>query len=309
MTTKRWILISVIAVACVSSCVWFVFKESRHVHFAGSALAPIVVPKRLAATDFQTVEDARCMEWLEKVERGSAAKSLDTHVMKPLSDDVRTRTLSVEGLEVTKEQFAELYSIVEDCARILQIEKTPRVFVSTHTEYPTVTENYSDSVVIIQANILDRFRHPTELRFLIGRELGHVKAGHTRWNTSVRRAKTLADRFSFLREEGTCLPLMPILQWARQSEMTADNAGLICAQNLNEAERVLVRLATGTDDSATARISVDAYLRQSDTETLSGFSEFMLLWKEWNKPAPFASNRIRQLRQYQESARYRTLWN
>jgi hypothetical protein len=90
--------------------------------------------------------------------------------------------------------------------------------------------------------------------------------------------------------------------------MTADNAGLICAQDLNAAERVLMRVATGIDDKNAAKIDIDAYLRQSERGQRSDISEFLVLWKQWNKPAPFAPSRIRQLRQYHESARFRALW-
>jgi Zn-dependent protease with chaperone function len=188
------------------------------------------------------------------------------------------------------------------------LEKTPRVFLSEHAQFSTVTENYSEPVIILKACILDRFREPAELRFIIGRELGHVKTGHTRWNTLVRWMKSFADRLSIFGETDTCLPLLPLLRWGREAEMTADNAGVICAQDQQAAERVVVRLATGVDEHA-GHIDVDAFLQQSNTEKLSGFSEFALLWQEWNRPTPFAPSRIRQFRQFRESSRYKALWD
>ena len=248
------------------------------------------------------------MAWLEKVDQSAFIKEIDSYLLRPLSDDVRTQMLALEGVEVTSKQFAELHVLVTDCARILHLEKVPRVFLAERTQFPAVTENYSEPVVILQSSILDCFKQPAELRFLIGREMGHVKAGHTRWHTLVRRTKTFADRFSFLGDATTCAPLLPLLRWTRECETTADNAGLICAQDLKAAERVLIRLATGIDDESAARINIDAYLRQSERDQTSDISEFLVLWRQWNKPAPFAPTRIRQLRQYHESARFRALW-
>jgi len=248
------------------------------------------------------------MAWLEKVDQSTFIKEIDSYLVRPLSDDVRTRMLALEGVEVTSKQFAELHVLVTDCARILHLEKVPRVFLAERTQFPAVTENYSEPVVILQSSILDSFKEPAELRFLIGRELGHVKARHTRWHTLVRRTKTFADRFSLLGDATTCAPLLPLLRWTRECETTADNAGLICAQNLKMAERVLVRVATGIDDKSASGINIDAFLRQSEREQMSDISEFLVLWREWNKPAPFAPTRIRQLRQYHESPRYRALW-
>lgn len=248
------------------------------------------------------------MRWLRKAEGNAVVRALDEHVIKPASDDVRTRRLTLEAIEVTAAQFPDLHAVVVLCARILHLQKPPRVFVSNDTKTSTVTENYSEPVIVLHASILDRFREPEELRFLIGRELGHMKAGHTRWNTLVRRVKSLADQLSIFGDTDTCLPLLPLLQWARQAEMTADNAGLICAQDQQAAERVLMRLATGVDDSAGTRLNVNAYLLQGEAEKLSGLSEFALLWREWSRPVPFGPHRIRQLREYHDSIRYNSLW-
>lgn len=79
------------------------------------------VPTRLLLEDFQTVEDARLMVWLRKAEVTSAMKALDEHVIKPAFDDVKTRRLTLECVEVTADQFADLHSIVIVCSRILHL--------------------------------------------------------------------------------------------------------------------------------------------------------------------------------------------
>jgi len=247
------------------------------------------------------------MQWLSEAEDNPFTKIADPHFVKPLSDDVRTRMLAIRGVEVTREQFSELFSMVQICARILHLEKVPRVFVSASARFPITTENYAEPVVIIQPGTLDRFKESAELRFLIGRELGHVKANHTRWLMLIKQMNAITDKLSFL-GDANISPLLPVLRWARDSEMTADNAGLICAQDEKTCERVLLRLATGIDDSG-GELNVEAYLHQCETERLSDFSEAVLLWREWNKQTPFAPNRIRQLRSYAESSRYDLLWH
>ena len=306
---KRTIFICIASIGAVCLAIGLcVFWPGGAPSLPRIGLANPKMPKRLLLEDFQTAEDARLMAWLRKAEANPVVKAMDEHVIKPASDDVRTRRLTLEGIEVNAEQFPDLHTAMVICARILHLEKPPRVFVSDQTESSTVTENYTEPVVVLHASVLNRFREPAELRFLVGRELGHMKAVHTRWNTMVRRMKSLADKLSFIGSTDACLPLLPLLRWTREAEMTADNAGLICAQDQQAAERVLVRLATGVDDSVEAHLNVDAYLRQVDTEKLSNVSELALLWREWNRPAPFAPNRIQQIRQYARSARYKGLW-
>ncbi len=266
------------------------------------------VPARLLLEDFQIPEDAERMVWLRRADESAAFRALDGYLIKPASDDVRTRRLSLEAIEVTADQFPDLHGVVVVCSRVLHLGHPPRVFVSDQTEFIAVTENYSEPVIILHTSVLDHFRQPAELRFLVGRELGHIKAGHTRWNTLVRRMKCLPDKFSVFGNVDSRLPLVPVLQWARQSEMTADNAGLICAQDEKAGERVLMRLATRVDDPAGKPLNVNAYLRQEDAEKLSGLSEVALLWREWNRPVPFGPRRIRQMREYHDSIRYNSLW-
>lgn len=300
------IVLSVAICLVIGLCVFWFGGVSP---FSRVGRAHPTVPTRLVLKDFQTVEDARLMVLLRRAEHTPTMKVVDEHVIKPVSDDVRTRRLTLECVEVTADQFADLHSTVVVCTRILHLQKPPRVFLSNFTESSTATENYSEPVIVLHVSVLDRFRDPVEQRFLVGRELGHMKAGHTRWNTLGRRLKSLADRLSVFGNVDCRLPLLPVLQWARQSEMTADNAGLICAQDQKVAERVLMRLATGVDDVAGTPMNVGAYLRQGEAEKLSGLSEVALLWRGWKGPVPFAPNRIRQLREYHDSARYKAIWN
>jgi Zn-dependent protease with chaperone function len=303
--TKR--LFAIGAVASLATGLWVSFRGLTPSSWITGKLSPPLVPTRLLLTDFQTVGDEDLMQWLSTAEDNSFFKVADEHLVKPMSDDVRTRMLTIQGIEVTREQFPELHSVIETCARILHLDKTPRVFVSESARLPITTENYTDPIVIIQPGTLDRFKEPVELRFLIGREFGHAKAGHTRWRMLVKQMNAITDKLNFL-GDANISPLLPILRWARASEMTADNAGLLCAQDEKACERVMLRLATGVDDSEMGKLNGEAYLRQCKTDHLSDFSEAVILWREWNRPTPFAPARIRQLRQYCESERYQAIW-
>ena len=267
-----------------------------------------VCRKGLSLDDYQTLDDARLTRWLGKLEQNRTAKMLDAHLIKPLIDDLNTRTLGVEGIEVTKHQFPQLNATVETCAQILHLRRTPRVFLSEHTTFPIATVNYSDPVIVIESSVLTRFKDPSDLRFLIGRELGHIQAGHVRWLTCIKKVKALVEKLSIVADSGATSALLPVLHWARASEMSADNAGAICAQDPRVGERVLVQLATGVEVSPDEALNIDAYLRQNQTEELSRVSEAVILCRALSNPVPFTPERIRQLRVYQTSERFSQLW-
>ena len=273
-----------------------------------SGVSQLRVPKAISLTDFQRPMDRDLIYRLRELETSKIARAVDQHFVRPFLDDVQIRTMTVDGLEVTPTQFLSLNALVMDCARVLHVEKLPRVFVVERPGLLLAVENLSDPVILVHTSILRRFKNPAELRFLIGRELGHFQAGHTRWQTLARKTQACLERADFMRTGVTRVALLPVFQWVREAEMTADNAGLVCAQDIQAAERAIVRLATGIDDFTLKEINVDGYLQQTATQSFSDFSDFALLWKEFNRPIPFGPVRIKQLREFFASADYRRLW-
>lgn len=265
------------------------------------------VPRRISRADFQRPMDQDLMERLRKLEASDFCKSLDSNVVKPFVDDPHTAILTVDGLEVTATQFPALYRTTEECRRILHLTQPPRVFVVDRPGILIGVDNFTEPVVVINTTVLRRFKDERELRFLIGREFGHVLAGHARWQSLLRSTHSGANLVG-LGAVPLRLTFLPLFQWAREAELTADNAGLICAQDSKIAERALVRLATGIDDFTLREINVEEYLKQKDSERLSDFSELALLWKELNRPVPFAVDRIRELRTFEKSERFRRIW-
>jgi len=246
MRTGRLILLAgLIAVCITAALVGFGLNRFQSQAKSARISAQLRVPRKLCIEDFQTVEDERLMEWLRMVEENKTTKAVDAYLIKPLLDDLNTSMRSVEDVEVTTNQLPHLNATIETCARILHLQKSPRVFVSAHTTLPVCTVNYAEPLVVIESGLLNRFRDPAEIRFLIGRELGHIKAGHVRWLVLIRQIKTLADKMTFLGSGKASSALLPALHWARACEMSADNAGCICAQDPRVGERVLLQMATG----------------------------------------------------------------
>ncbi len=161
---------------------------------------------------------------------------------------------------------------------------------------------------MISSSLVRRFDDPVELRFVIGHEMGHIRARHVKWKTILGAIIESARIMGPLPSEAAILPFLPLLKWSREAEMSADNAGLICCQNLRAAEVTLVRLALNIEKGKIGRIDVDEFLRQREAEDLSKFSEMMLLWRQLQREHPFVPDRILQLREYYQSRAYQHIW-
>ena len=271
----------------------------------------IKFPKQVVLEDFQTPLDHDLSELLLKVDRSKAGRLFSQHVMKPIFDDVNVAQLTVGAIEIRPGQFPdrpEIGRIVDECARVLQMPK-PRVFIIDSPGLRTSSVNFAEPVILIPSRILKNFTDLAELRFIIGREMGHIRCGHTKWQQILGRVMAELGGFNSIPEQIGAIPIMPFLKWSREAEISADNAGLICCQNPMAAERVLAAFLIGARDSSIGEVDVDSLLKQRNNTEYSQVSEWALLWREAVQQHPFVPDRIALLRGYAASRGYQRLWD
>jgi Zn-dependent protease with chaperone function len=263
-------------------------------------------PETVLLEDFQRPLDRDLTAQLEIVLKTRASQWIDSSLIKPYLDDVSTANLVVSAVELRAGQFPdrpELARVVADCARVLKMP-APRVFVSGSLDRPAIVVGIAEPKIVLSSSVLRRLDNEREVRFIIGRQLGHIRARHMRWQMIVHGGIGTARRMMLVPDELALAPLLPLFKWAREAEMTADNAGLICAQDLRAAEQALLRTELDIEEN----IAVDIFLVQNELTDTSKFSETMLYWKELARPQPFLAERVKQLRAYAESVQYRHLW-
>lgn len=254
--------------------------------------------------DFQRPLDRDLIKQLDIIDKTDISKLIDTKLIKPYLDDVNTIGFNFEGVELTPEQFPDrkdLHDVVQDCTRILHLKKTPRVFIANRPGLNAMTMNIADPIIVLHSSILRRYADPAELRFIVGHEMGHIKCRHVKWMVFLHAAKkALPPGFD-------TAGLLPLLKWAREAEMSADNAGLICSQDLRAAERALMRLVLNMDEATIGEINVDAFLAQSETQDVSKFAEVVQYGRHLTRQHPFIPDRIREMRAYAKSRKYQHL--
>jgi Zn-dependent protease with chaperone function/uncharacterized RDD family membrane protein YckC len=183
------------------------------------------------------------------------------------------------SIRVHPGQFGHVYDIALECARALRMS-TPNVFVRDDPLVPIVAvgmgEPYS---LIISAQWVEHLT-PQELRFLIGRELAHIEAGHTRIT-------------SLLSVNGRENPVVSILfgAWLRRIEYTADRAGLLCCASL---EGAMSAISVSTFHLVGRKIDLAVFAEQQREIE----SDRALRIGEWTSSIPYATKRIAALRSF-----------
>ena len=186
---------------------------------------------------------------------------------------------------ITKHHFPELFAVVERCSSLLQLPM-PMVFVRDDIHVPVVAVGFGDPYsLIVSSHWLDHFKED-ELTFMIGRELGHIAAGHTR----------LTSILSVNGRENAIISLI-FGAWLRRTEYTADRAGLLCCGATDAAYRAI---ALCEFHLFARKVDLAAFAQQRAEIA----QDSVLRLGEWLSPNPYATNRMESLRLFHHTSLY-----
>jgi hypothetical protein len=160
---------------------------------------------------------------------------------------------------------------------------------------------------------------PDELRFIIGHELGHIKAKHTKTHLLGQAliGALIGDRgrnATFKDDFVAKLSIGTLLHWYRESEYSADRAGLICVGGeVNVAKQALLRLLHQTKPTNKlfdpAHPDFDAQLVLNNQMRLRDepFVKIISYLRQGRQSHPFIPERCAALDVWAHSAEYLTL--
>ncbi|MDP9111385.1 MAG: M48 family metalloprotease, partial [Candidatus Eremiobacteraeota bacterium] len=114
------------------------------------------------------------------------------------------------SVRIHEAQYPAIFAAVKRCAAVLEIPM-PLVFVREDFYNPVVALGFGEPYsLILSSSWVEHFKED-ELDFMVGRELGHIAAGHTRF-TSLLSANG---------NENAVVALV-FGAWLRRSELTCD---------------------------------------------------------------------------------------
>ena len=178
------------------------------------------------------------------------------------------------GIRLGPRQLPDVWNQAVLAARILGLPKMPDVYVAGDQMWSTYTFGTdSSSFIVLGTAILTNFKGD-ELLFMLAREMGHCAAGHALWKTVVRFLTGSADVKGSLMAGGLLGAIsptkliegaaeLPLMAWSRQSDVTADRAGLMAVGDEALARRVLL---TWSIRSAVLlkQVNIEEWMKQED---------------------------------------------
>jgi Zn-dependent protease with chaperone function len=177
------------------------------------------------------------------------------------------------GIKVTSHHLSDVYHVVEKSCQRIGINHTPEVYIVQGNGLlnAMATKFVFTKFLVIYSSLLDACEDNEGARaMVIGHELGHLKAGHLRWNWLIWPAL-------FIPFLGNAL--------SRAREYTADRYGAACVGKIEETLNGLVILAGGKKIAKS--VSLEAYTAQIKTIN-TGFMRI----GEWMMTHPTLVRRI-----------------
>jgi Zn-dependent protease with chaperone function len=196
-------------------------------------------------------------------------------------------------VRVSPRQFPELYEIATVAAENLSSDHIP-VYVKRQSEMNIYTLGlWQRPLIVLTSSLVDQMPHDA-LQFFIGREIGHIQAGHT-W------LRTL------LKPLGADIPIIGKLfnsvifgDWMNRTEFTADRAGFIACRSLTTSITTMLKFGVGI--RLYEKLDIREFLEQiNEVRNVSGhLTEIMA-------EMPYLTQRIRSLVRFALSDQVYTL--
>ena len=234
----------------------------------------------LDRTVFLWAQDGQAMNTLHNMSSLSAiARTVSDKVGRPWIE------ATYNGILLGPNQLPNVWKLAVLAARLIGVPYMPDVYVSGDSMWNTYTFGSDNSSFIVLGTAIITNFHEEELLFVLAREMGHCRAGHALWKTVIRFVAGDISGHSGVLAGGLLSAIsptkllsgaleMPLMAWSRQSEITADRAGLLAIGDVALARRVLL---TWSIRSATLlkQVNIEEWMKQEDAsaDNLTHISE------------------------------------
>src|SRR5208337_2113586 len=232
-------------------------------------LRPLAPGYQMDKAVFLWAQDGQAMSKLQSI------SALHT-VVRNVSDKVGRPWIesTFNAIRLGPRQFTDVWNQAVLAARILGLPKMPYVYISGDQMWNTYTYGTeTSSFIVLGTSHLINFAND-ELLFVLAREMGHCRAGHALWKTVTRFLAGDVSVQHGLLSDGLLNAInpsklihgvldLPLMTWARQSEITADRAGLLAVGDEALARRVLLAWSIRSA-RLLQQVSIEEWMKQEE---------------------------------------------
>ena len=181
--------------------------------------------------------------------------------------------LLVQGnaIRIGPAQFPRLWHLHTEVTTTFDWSDVPELYVSQTPFFNAGAYGIDKPFIVIHSAAVELL-DDDELRVLLAHELGHVLSGHALYRTIAAILALISLGALPVLASLAVLPVrLAFLEWSRKSELSADRAGLLGAQDIVVAQRLDMKMAGGgRGDGFAGQLNVDAFMQQAHEYASAG---------------------------------------
>ena len=210
---------------------------------------------------------------------------------------------TADGINVTRSSMPTVHRQLQEVCRILDMPQVPKC--STDWDYDIISYTVGEQHprIVLQSGTIDLLTND-ELFFVLGHELGHIKCGHKTYHMFTEAMYTPIANSDL--KIWMNLVKMPLLNWYRVSDFSADRMGLLCCQDINVAITTMVKMS-GLPKKCYEKIDIRSFIQQAVdfAEKHSGTMDSIIKYLSINAAArPWLVLRAGELYNWYQSGEY-----
>lgn len=203
------------------------------------------------------------------------------------------RQLLATSVRLSRNMAPDVYRMLDDSVEKLGVEIPIELYVYASPQFNAACVKPEDGrlIVLFSSSLLEGFSG-SELRFVIGHELGH----HIYQHHDIPIGYILRGR-----QRPDPKLALELFAWSRYAEISADRAGAHCAQDMQGVGRALFRLTSGLSNDV-IHFDLAEFLSQvDDMQVVDAQPGQGAPTADWFSTHPFSPLRVHALKLFHDS--------
>ena len=191
-----------------------------------------------------------CENYLDKI----LSNVLVRKALRKFTDDKcknKIEEICKDCLVVYEKSFPRLNYVLNYCYKELGVNKYPKVYVTDKlTGVNALSIGSDDNPIVLISHQAVAVLTEEELKFMIGHEIGHLLQNNLECHTLKGMLDNVNDKSEIIGPMISEIIEVPLNQWYRCAEFTADRAGLICCKDINTVKKLFGRYGMKENNSS-----------------------------------------------------------
>lgn len=212
-----------------------------------------------------------------------------------------------EGINITEESLPQMYHELVRSCEVLGVKDIPAYSTDWFYGPYHFSNGETHRRIVMMSGSADLFTE-AEMSFVLGHELGHMACGHKPYHMLLETFYMPFVSDAAFKAWASIIKL-PLLEWYRISDYTADRIGLLCCQDINAALSTMIKKA-GLPKKCYNSIDIESFIEQArhfDADLTGTMDKVVKILSIRSAEFPWLVVRAGKLLEWYESDEYRQI--